>query len=76
MKALKLLIILVFVIVGLINHRHTQHAHHTASAKTAPAGTVQAAVNQELLHNAERLNETLRKCKQSAQQSKELRKSL
>ena len=61
MKALKLMLVLVFFIVGLINRHHAKH-HHEVPVRVS---TSKPAVNQEILQNAERLTETLRQCKQT-----------
>jgi hypothetical protein len=67
MKALKLMLVLVFLIVGLFNRHHTKH-HQDVPVRVS---TSKPAVNQEILQNAERLTETLRRCKQTAQTNKE-----
>ena len=61
MKALKLMLVLVFFIVGLINRHHTKRDHEVP-VRVSPT---KPAVNQEILQNAERLTETLRRCKQT-----------
>jgi hypothetical protein len=67
MNALKVMLVLILVILGLINRRHVKHEPH-APARTTVA---QTAVNQELLQNAERLAQTLRQCKQTAHNNRE-----
>jgi hypothetical protein len=66
MKALKLMLVLVFLIVGLFNRHHTKR-HHDVPVRVS---TSQTAVNQEILQNAERLTETLRRCKQTVHTNK------
>ena len=63
MKALKLMMVLIFIIVGLFNRHHTKR-HHDVPVRVSTSKT---AVNQEILQNAERLTKTLRKCKQTVQ---------
>ena len=67
MKALKILMILALMIMGLIHRRHSK-PHHEAPARATAA---QTAVNHEILQNAERLTETLRRCQQTARTNKQ-----
>ena len=69
MKLIKLMLILVMVIVGLVNRRHFKPP--TQPDVRPRTHAPQAAVNKEILQNAERLTETLRRCKQTAQSNKE-----
>lgn len=67
MNTLKLLLVLALIVVGLINRHHSKPEPHKSSRPAA----AQAAVNPEIVQSAERLSETLRKCKQTAQNNKE-----
>jgi hypothetical protein len=86
MKFLKILLILVLIMIGLFNRHHTKSDHsktrHEAAARPAPAevrskkapvnvNSAKTPVNPEILHNAERLTETLRRCEQTAQKNRE-----
>jgi hypothetical protein len=79
MNVLRLFLVLVVLIVGLINRWHFKHLHNPpvvqspisqkAAVEREPPQTRIAqntAVNEELLQNAERLAETLRRCKETA----------
>ncbi len=63
MKAFKLLFILTFIVIGIINRRHVK-PHHEAPQRV---DRVPAQVNREILQNAEHLTETLRRCQQTAE---------
>ena len=71
MNAIKLFVVFVLIIVALFHQRHQkpQHMHDTkarpVAVKTAALTPAQTAVNKEILQNAERLAETIRKCKQT-----------
>ena len=67
MNALKIILLLVLIIVGLVNRRHVKPSGH----ENAPASHTQSAVNKDLLQNAERLTETLRHCKETAHKNNE-----
>jgi hypothetical protein len=69
MKTLKVTLLLVFIVVGLATRRHTKPQPEPPARTAAPA----SAVNQEILQNAERLAETLRKCQQSAHKNSEIK---
>ena len=69
MKTLKIMLLLVFIVVGLTTRRHTKKEPEPRARTAAPA----SAVNQEILQNAERLAETLRKCQQSAHKHPEIK---
>jgi hypothetical protein len=75
MTLIRIFLVLVFVILGLINRHHVnhEHKHEHKSVSTAPAQSSQMAANKEILQNAERLTETLRKCEQTAHKNKETR---
>jgi len=69
MKALKLMLLLALVFLGLISRgKSTHHIHsHSTEVHSRQTTAPNDAVNRELLNNAERLTETLRKCKQTKQ---------
>jgi hypothetical protein len=80
MNALRLFLILMMMIVGVFHHlfKHSAEppvAHatqtHSTQRQTTPVHTKQAAVDKELLQNAERLSETLRRCKETAHMNRE-----
>ncbi len=72
MNLLKLLLILVLIMIGLASRHHAK-PHHAVPARTelAKASGPRIPVNQEILQNAERLTETLRRCQQTAQKNKQ-----
>ena len=73
MKAVKLMLIMVLVVVGLIHRWHAKPPHDSRPQMSVAQSVAQSAVHQEIVQNAEHLEETLRKCKQTAHQNRETR---
>lgn len=71
MKLIQLMLLLAFLILGLISRRHTHHDHDHVAHQAKDSSHL--AVDQEIVHNAERLTDTLRQCNQTAHQNKEIR---
>lgn len=72
MNALKLLLLLFLIMIGLFSRHHSKPSHGTPTRVTvAQASPPRTPVNQEILQNAQRLTETLRRCQQTAQKNRE-----
>jgi hypothetical protein len=65
---IKLFLVLVFIIVGLFHRRHVKPEHE---ARPQAKASQTAAVDKEILQNAERLAKTIRQCQQTAQNNRE-----
>jgi len=68
MNLLKLMLLMALVMIGLLNRPHSKHQSDVREPGRAPS----TAVDKEILQNAERLTETLRRCNQTAHKNKEI----
>jgi hypothetical protein len=77
MKMIKLLLFLILLIIGLFNRRHVHHEVpvHTVLAQSSspPSQSDRTPTNPEIVQNAERLTETLRRCQETAHKNRETR---
>jgi len=74
MNAIKFMLVLALIIVGLCNRHHGKppREYHVQTKTAAVVAPVKPGpVNPEILKNAERLAETLRQCKQTAHNNRE-----
>ncbi len=71
MKMIKLMVLLAFIMVGLINRHHAKPRHDVPVRVSTVEHADRTPVNKELLQNAERLTDTLRKCQQTAHSNNE-----
>ena len=75
MKMIKLLLLLILLIIGLFNRRHVHQEVpvHTvlAQSSAAPSQYNRTPINPEIVQNAERLTETLRRCQETAHKNRE-----
>jgi len=73
MNTIKVILLLALIIIGLCNRRHHSVPRHQMPRHSSVSNTAaqSAAVNPEILKNAEHLAETLRRCKQTAQNNRE-----
>ncbi len=73
MKAVKIILVLVLVLLGVAGWRAWRNDKARSDIRQ-PTGSAKGAVNQELVSTAERLAETLRRVQRTAQTNAETKK--
>jgi predicted negative regulator of RcsB-dependent stress response len=73
MKLARLILVAVLVLLGVGGWMAWRNEKARRDIRQA-ASSSKAAVNEEILRNAQRLAETLRKCKQTAETNRETKK--
>ncbi len=70
---LQLFLILMLIMVGLVHRLHHPKPPRVSRVEMAEArvNSPKTPINHELLQNAERLTETLRRCQQTARKNRE-----